>query len=102
MYHNMWGSACSWVVFAMSYGRPQAPLPENWKPCKMRGSEDIYYFNFATSESSWDHPCDGYYRGVYEEEKKKKEIRKKVSESERERERERRQHTCWLAVACCI
>ncbi len=45
----------------------------------MRGTEDIYYFNFATSESSWDHPCDGYYKGVYEEEKKKKEIRKKVS-----------------------
>ena len=23
---------------------------------------DIYYFNFATGESIWDHPCDGHYR----------------------------------------
>lgn len=23
---------------------------------------DIYYFNFATGESIWDHPCDGFYR----------------------------------------
>jgi hypothetical protein len=23
-------------------------------------------------ESTWDHPCDGYYKRLYEEEKKKK------------------------------
>jgi hypothetical protein len=39
---------------------------------------DIYYFNFLTGESSWDHPCDGYYKRLYEEEKKKKEISLKV------------------------
>lgn len=57
----------------------QAPLPKNWKPCKTKDSGDIYYFNFQTSESSWDHPCDGYYKRLYEEEKKKKETQKKVS-----------------------
>ena len=41
----------------------KAPLPENWKPCKT-GEEEIYYFNFATGESVWDHPCDEYYRKV--------------------------------------
>jgi hypothetical protein len=41
----------------------KAPLPENWKPCKT-GDEEIYYFNFATGESVWDHPCDEYYRKV--------------------------------------
>ena len=30
-------------------------------------------------ESTWDHPCDGYYKRLYEEEKKKKEIVLKVS-----------------------
>lgn len=27
---------------------------------------------FRTGESTWDHPCDEYYRKLYEEEKKKK------------------------------
>jgi hypothetical protein len=55
-----------------------APLPKNWKPCKTKDTEDIYYFNFSTGESTWDHPCDGYYKRLYEEEKKKKETMKKV------------------------
>ena len=36
----------------------KAPLPENWKPCKTADTEEIYYFNFVTGESTWDHPCD--------------------------------------------
>jgi DNA repair exonuclease SbcCD ATPase subunit len=55
-----------------------APLPMNWKPCKSKENEDVYYFNFETAESSWDHPCDGYYKRLYEEEKKKKETSKKA------------------------
>ncbi len=56
-----------------------APLPKNWKPCKTKDTEDIYYFNFATGESTWDHPCDGYYKRLFEEEKKKKEVHAKES-----------------------
>jgi len=33
--------------------------------------ENIYYFNFVTGESIWDHPCDEYYRKLYESEKEK-------------------------------
>ena len=29
--------------------------------------------------STWDHPCDGYYKRLYEEEKKKKEVALKVT-----------------------
>ena len=50
----------------------KAPLPEHWKPCKTQDGGEIYYFNFATGESVWDHPCDDYYRKTYEEEKAKK------------------------------
>ena len=60
-----------------------APLPKNWKPCKTKDTEDIYYFNFATGESTWDHPCDGYYKRLYEEEKKKKEIQNKESNDQK-------------------
>ena len=49
----------------------KAPLPEHWKPCKTNDGE-IYYFNFASGESVWDHPCDEYYKKLYEEEKNKK------------------------------
>lgn len=56
-----------------------APLPKNWKPCKTKDTEDIYYFNFSTGDSTWDHPCDGYYKRLYDEEKKKKEVQMKES-----------------------
>lgn len=36
----------------------KAPLPPDWKPCKSAGSEDVYYFNFKTGDSTWDHPSD--------------------------------------------
>ena len=49
----------------------KAPLPENWKPCETTDTKEIYYFNFLTGASTWDHPCDEYYRNLYEEEKKK-------------------------------
>ena len=59
-----------------------APLPKNWKPCKTKDTEDIYYFNFQTGESTWDHPCDGYYKRLYEVEKKKKEVQMKEKADE--------------------
>jgi hypothetical protein len=49
----------------------KAPLPKDWKPCKTQDTEEIYYFNFSTGDSTWDHPCDDYYRGMYEEHKNK-------------------------------
>ncbi|XP_078675226.1 uncharacterized protein LOC144913037 isoform X2 [Branchiostoma floridae x Branchiostoma belcheri] len=48
-----------------------APLPDDWKPCQ-DGNGDIYYFNFATGDSVWDHPCDEYYRKMVQEERDKK------------------------------
>jgi len=35
-------------------------------------SGDIYYFNFQTGDSVWDHPCDDYYRNMVIEEKRKR------------------------------
>lgn len=39
----------------------KAPLPDAWKPCKTKDDE-IYYFNFETAESVWEHPCDRLYQ----------------------------------------
>ena len=32
---------------------------------------DIYYFNFTSGESTWDHPCDEFYRKMVQEERDK-------------------------------
>eukprot|EP00992_Anisonema_acinus_P008911 TRINITY_DN5096_c0_g1_i1.p1 TRINITY_DN5096_c0_g1~~TRINITY_DN5096_c0_g1_i1.p1 ORF type:complete len:425 (+),score=53.24 TRINITY_DN5096_c0_g1_i1:61-1335(+) len=37
------------------------PLPEPWRPCKTN-TGDLYYFNFGTGESSWEHPMDEFFK----------------------------------------
>ncbi|NXS52365.1 CE164 protein, partial [Brachypteracias leptosomus] len=47
-----------------------APLPPEWKPCQdITG--DVYYFNFANGQSTWDHPCDDHYRELVIREREK-------------------------------
>ncbi|XP_059812810.1 centrosomal protein of 164 kDa-like isoform X4 [Hypanus sabinus] len=62
-----------------------APLPQEWKPCQ-DVTGDVYYFNFVSGQSTWDHPCDEQYRKLVSMERekqhalggsKKKEKRKK-------------------------
>lgn len=53
----------------------KAPLPDPWKPCKTH-DDDIYYFNFKSGESVWEHPCDKYYREMYERAKAARDSRK--------------------------
>jgi chromosome segregation ATPase len=69
----------------------KAPLPENWKPCKTTDTEEIYYFNFATGASTWDHPCDEYYRTLYEEEKKKKGNKHQTEDKKAQQEKEKKE-----------
>ncbi|CAH8875103.1 unnamed protein product [Trichobilharzia szidati] len=49
----------------------RAPLPKDWKPC-MNTDGDIYYFNFTTGQSIWEHPCDVHYRNIVLEYKRKR------------------------------
>ena len=55
-----------------------APLPVNWKPCQDTNG-DIYYFNFETGDSIWDHPCDEFYRRMVLEERQKKQSKLQVN-----------------------
>jgi centrosomal protein CEP164 len=68
----------------------KAPLPEHWKPCKTNEGE-IYYFNFATGDSVWDHPCDAYYKNLYADEKKKFQESKKSAASAKEKKKRSKQ-----------
>ena len=51
----------------------KAPLPEPWKPCQTKSGE-IYFFNFDTGESVWEHPCDTYYKDLFTDAKNKKKV----------------------------
>lgn len=48
-------------LLPLAYKGLISPLPPDWKPCQDLNG-DIYYFNFSTGSSMWDHPCDVYYR----------------------------------------
>ncbi|KPI89061.1 hypothetical protein ABL78_1797 [Leptomonas seymouri] len=39
----------------------RAPLPDGWRACQTDDSE-VYYFNFQTGDSLWDHPMDEHYK----------------------------------------
>ncbi|MED6284553.1 hypothetical protein CHARACLAT_020266 [Characodon lateralis] len=79
-----------------------APLPPEWKPCQ-DVTGDIYYFNFSSGQSTWDHPCDEHYRrsvvqereraqltgaagggGAKKDKKKKKEKKEKKEKKKKE------------------
>lgn len=35
---------------------------------------DIYYFNFSTGQSTWDHPCDEHYRRLVIQERERLQL----------------------------
>ncbi|XP_061074400.1 centrosomal protein of 164 kDa-like isoform X2 [Conger conger] len=47
-----------------------APLPGEWKPCQ-DVTGDVYYFNFSSGQSTWDHPCDEQYRRLVVQERER-------------------------------
>eukprot|EP00747_Dinoflagellata_sp_TGD_P192589 gnl/TRDRNA2_/TRDRNA2_57648_c0_seq1.p1 gnl/TRDRNA2_/TRDRNA2_57648_c0~~gnl/TRDRNA2_/TRDRNA2_57648_c0_seq1.p1 ORF type:complete len:631 (-),score=137.39 gnl/TRDRNA2_/TRDRNA2_57648_c0_seq1:50-1864(-) len=49
-----------------------APVPAPWKACQEEDGADVYYFNFDSGESSWDHPLDEKYKNMVEDYRKKK------------------------------
>jgi len=45
-----------------------AAIPAPWKACQTKDNQ-IYYFNFETGESQWEHPCDQDFRNEYKAQK---------------------------------
>lgn len=52
----------------------KARLPKEWKPCQTK-DDQIFYFNFETGESVWEHPCDTLYKRKIKEAKEAKRQR---------------------------
>jgi centrosomal protein CEP164 len=40
----------------------RAVPPAPWKACCEKGCTEVFYFNFSTGESVWDHPSDDMFR----------------------------------------
>lgn len=59
----------------------KAPLPEPWKPYKTRDNQ-ILYINLESGEKMEEHPCDEYYKQMFQKEKGKKiqKMSEKISE----------------------
>lgn len=57
----------------------------------------MYYFNFQSGESVWDHPCDEYYRKLYDEEKQ----RRRLAKAEGGRKRADKQQERQSAMSGC-
>jgi len=57
-----------------------APVPAPWKACTENG-DDIFYFNFETGDSIWDHPSDEHYKKLLQEKRLEKSAAKIVRTS---------------------
>lgn len=47
-----------------------AQVPPPWKACTENG-DDVFYFNFETGDSVWEHPSDEKYRQLVEDHRNK-------------------------------
>ncbi|XP_035884419.1 centrosomal protein of 164 kDa isoform X7 [Phyllostomus discolor] len=66
-----------------------APLPMEWKPCQdITG--DIYYFNFANGQSTWDHPCDEHYRNLVIQERGKLSASGAIKKKDKKKKKEKK------------
>jgi len=45
-----------------------APVPKPWKACKDK--DEVFYYNFETNESMWDHPSDAHFRSLVDKHRK--------------------------------
>ncbi|NXG70376.1 CE164 protein, partial [Baryphthengus martii] len=67
-----------------------ALLPPYWKPCQ-DSMGAIYYYNFATGQSSLDYPCDNRFKQFVIREREKLQahclLKKKENKKKKEKEK---------------
>lgn len=67
----------------------EAPLPKGWKPCQ-NITGDLYYFNFDTGQSIWDHPCDEHYRKLVIQEREKWSAPGAIKKKDKKKKKEKK------------
>lgn len=77
---------------------------------------DIYYFNFSSGQSTWDHPCDEHYRRLVAQEReraqlaaaaggtgaKKDKDKKKKKEKKEKKEKKKKETLKTPGVSCFV
>lgn len=72
---------------------------------------DIYYFNFANGQSTWNHPCDDHYRELVTQERKKllargglkkKEKKKKDKKEKKDKKDKQSPKRPTVSRPCCL
>lgn len=77
---------------------------------------DIYYFNFSSGQSTWDHPCDEHYRRLVVQEReraqlaaaaggagvKKDKDKKKKKEKKEKKEKKKKEPLKTTGVSACL
>ncbi|KAL3160123.1 hypothetical protein ABBQ32_010898 [Trebouxia sp. C0010 RCD-2024] len=58
----------------------KAKLPADWKAFRTADDGEVYYYNAASGDSSWEHPCDERFMKLYADEKAKLVARRKTHE----------------------
>ncbi|XP_078102797.1 uncharacterized protein cep164 isoform X2 [Sander vitreus] len=75
-------SSCGWPGKALlprcllsgSLGAEVTPLLSPFLPHSQDVTGDIYYFNFSSGQSTWDHPCDEHYRRLVAQERERAQL----------------------------
>ncbi|XP_035241741.1 centrosomal protein of 164 kDa-like isoform X4 [Anguilla anguilla] len=67
-----------------------APLPAEWKPCQ-DVTGDVYYFNFSSGQSTWDHPCDEQYRRLVVQERERAQAHGGPAKKEKKKKKEKKE-----------
>ncbi|KAJ8280227.1 hypothetical protein GJAV_G00052070 [Gymnothorax javanicus] len=67
-----------------------APLPAEWKPCQ-DVTGDVYYFNFSSGQSTWDHPCDEQYRRLVIQERERAQANAGLAKKEKKKKKEKKE-----------
>ncbi|XP_074383891.1 centrosomal protein of 164 kDa isoform X7 [Zonotrichia albicollis] len=80
------------------------PLPPEWKACQAIAGGDVYFFNFESGLSTWEHPCDEHYkqlvirerekllaRGSLKKEKKEKKEKKDKKEKKEKKKKDKKE-----------
>lgn len=57
----------------------KTPLGDMWRPCQAPDGR-LYYFNFETEESLWEHPIDIQYKALFEKTKTRDEKRRSAED----------------------
>lgn len=97
---------------------PPLSSPHLLLPHSQDVTGDIYYFNFSSGQSTWDHPCDEHYRRLVVQEReraqltaasggtgvKKDKDKKKKKEKKEKKEKKKKEplKTPGVSAASCI